>query len=125
MKEALTVVLLMVGSVFALIAAIGVVKMPDVYMRMQSATKATTLGIGCVMLATAVHFQDTAVWTRALLVVLFIFMTSPVGAHMLSRAAYLTKVPLWQGTILDELEGRYDTEDHELDASPEANEEGA
>ncbi len=125
MREIVTILLLVVGSMFALIAAIGVVKMPDVYMRMQSATKATTLGIGCLMLATAVHFQDTAVWTRAWLVVVFIFMTSPVGAHMLSRAAYLTKVPLWHGTILDELEGRYDTEDHELDASPEAKAEGA
>ena len=102
-REAATVVLMVVGAVLTLLAALGVVRMPDLYSRMQSATKASTLGVGCTMLAVAVDFADLAITTRVLLIVAFVFLTAPISAHMIGRAAYYVGVPLWEGTTLDEL----------------------
>ncbi|MCW5943674.1 MAG: monovalent cation/H(+) antiporter subunit G [Fimbriimonadaceae bacterium] len=115
MRDAITVGLLAIGSVFALLSAIGLVRFPDLFMRMQASTKATTLGIGCLMLAVAWHFGEIGVATRSLLVVLFVFLTAPAGAHMIARAAYVTGVPLWQGTLRDDLAGKYDIAHHELE----------
>ena len=102
-RDAATVVLLVVGAVLTLLAALGVVRMPDVYSRMQSATKASTLGVGCTMLAVAVDFADLAITTRAVLIVAFVFLTAPISAQMIGRTAYYVGVPLWKGTTLDEL----------------------
>ena len=71
--------------------------------RMQASTKASTLGVGCLLLGAALHFQDLGVTTRAVLVIGFFFLTAPVGAHMIARAAYAVGVPLWEGTLVDEL----------------------
>ena len=102
-REVATAFLLVVGAVLTLLAALGVVRMPDVYSRMQSATKASTLGVGCTMLAVAVDFADLAITTRVVLIVAFVFLTAPISAQMIGRAAYYVGVPLWQGTTLDEL----------------------
>jgi multicomponent Na+:H+ antiporter subunit G len=102
-REAATVVLMVVGAVLTLLAALGVVRMPDVYSRMQSATKASTLGVGCTMLAVAVDFADLAITTRVVLIIAFVFLTAPISAHMIGRAAYYVGVPLWKGTVFDEL----------------------
>ncbi|MCC6176341.1 MAG: monovalent cation/H(+) antiporter subunit G [Chloroflexi bacterium] len=101
--ELLTVALLVVGGMLMLLAAIGVVRMPDVYSRMQSSTKASSLGVGCVLGAVAIVFGDLAIAVRVVLIVAFIFMTAPVSAHMIGRAAYFVGVPLWEGTRFDEL----------------------
>lgn len=106
--------LVFIGSLFMLLAAIGVVRMPDVYMRISTATKAATLGAGCVLLAVAVHFGDPGVSARAMAILAFIFITSPVGAHIIGRAAYVVGVPLWEDTVVDELRGRYDPQSKEL-----------
>ena len=102
-SEILTALLIVIGSGFMLLAGVGVVRMPDLFMRMQAATKAATLGAGCMLLAVIVHFGDVAVATRAFLVIAFIFLTAPVAAHMIARAAYSVGTPLWEGTITDEL----------------------
>ena len=102
-RELLVLGLLVAGALFLLLAAVGVVRMPDLYTRMQAATKATTLGVGCMLLAVAVYFDDFGVTVRALLVVAFIFLTAPVAAHMIGRAAFNIRVPFWRGTNLDEM----------------------
>jgi multicomponent Na+:H+ antiporter subunit G len=107
-RDWLIVVLMISGATLMLLAAVGVVRMPDLYSRMQSATKASTLGVGCTMLAVAVYFADLAISTRVALIVAFFFLTVPVSAHMIGRAAYYVGVPLWEGTTLDELRGRRD-----------------
>ena len=107
MTGVLTIGLLTVGTAFTLLAAIGILRMPDVFMRMQVATKAATLGVACVALAAAVHFGDLATTARALLIVLFLFLTAPVAAHTIGRAAYVAGARLWEGTIVDELRGRH------------------
>ena len=102
-RDVVTVALMVIGGVLMLLAAVGVVRMPDLYSRMQSATKASTLGVGCTMLAVAIDFADLGIATRVLLIVAFVFLTAPISAQMIGRAAYYVGVPLWKGTTLDEL----------------------
>ena len=118
-REAATVILMIVGAVLTLLAALGMVRMPDVYSRMQSATKASTLGIGCTMLAVAVDFGDLAITTRVVLIVAFVFLTAPISAHMIGRAAYYVGVPLWEGTTVDELRGHNGRQTGAPEGSPE------
>jgi len=111
--------LFLLGVAFMLIAAIGVVRMPDIFMRLHCSTKSATLGVGCVMLGAALHFGEFAIWARAVAVVVFIFVTAPVAGHVLGRAAYLARAPLWEGTLSDDLHGCYSPETHLLISPPE------
>lgn len=113
-REVLVVALLFIGALFLLLAGVGVVRMPDVFTRISAATKAGTLGTGCMLSAVAVYFNDLGVTVRSLLVVVFVYMTAPVAAHLIGRAAYFIGVKLWRGTRLDELRGRYDARTHRL-----------
>lgn len=106
MSERASAVLLVVGALFMLLGSLGLLRLPDLYMRLQAATKASTLGVTCLLLGAALHFQDLAVTTRAVLIVAFFFLTAPVGAHVIARAGYAAGVPLWEGTITDELRHR-------------------
>jgi multicomponent Na+:H+ antiporter subunit G len=118
MNEFARVALLIVGAGFLLLAAIGVLRMPDLFTRMQTATKAVTLGISCILFSVALYMQDFGVSVRAVLTVVFFFLTAPVAAHVIGRAAYIVGVPLWKQTIVDELRGRYDRATHDLTSAP-------
>lgn len=98
---------LVIGTVFTVLAAVGIVRMPDLFTRIQTATKASTLGVACVMLAAAVHFGDLGTVARAVLVIAFLFLTAPVAAHAIGRAGYFHGVPLWQRSDTDELREHY------------------
>lgn len=102
MMEILTGVLWIVGSVFALLAAVGVLRMPDVFTRMQASTKASTLGLGCLAIGAALQLGDAAAAIRLLSIGVFLLFTTPVSAHVIARAAYRAGLPLWGGTVLDE-----------------------
>ncbi len=102
MSNIVTIVLLIIGTAFALLAAVAVVRMPDLYTRMHGATKSATLGVGCMILATAIQFANTETTTVAILVVGFLFLTAPVAAHMIGRTAHRQRVPKWIGTVVDE-----------------------
>lgn len=107
-REAATALLLFAGAAFMLLSAIGILRMPDLYTRMSATSKAASLGSGLMLLGVAVHFQSVAVTTRALAAIVFIFLTVPVAAHVIGRAAYQFGVPLWSHTQRDELRGKYD-----------------
>lgn len=86
----LAVALLLVGgALFTLVAAIGILRFDDVYMRMHAASKAGTLGSGMALIALAAHSLEIDVVTRALAGVVFFMLTAPISAHLLARAAYL------------------------------------
>ena len=99
-------VLLLAGGAFMVVAALGVVRLPDLFCRMQAAAKTGTAGAGLLLLGTAVYFEDMQVATRALSVVAFLFLTAPVAAHLLARAGYSLGVPLFE-THTDELRERF------------------
>jgi multicomponent Na+:H+ antiporter subunit G len=117
MVEALTALLLFLGAIFILIAGLGVLRMPDVFMRLSATSKAATLGVGLVLVATAFYFDDFGITARALATIVFLLLTTPVAAHRISRAAYLTGVPLWERTRCDEMQGRYDMDTGTLASS--------
>ena len=97
--DILTVLLASAGLFFMLVAAIGVLRMPDLFTRMHAAAKASTLGISGILLAALIYFQASAsVSTKVLLIILFLFLTAPVGAHALGRAAFLCGVQLLPDT---------------------------
>lgn len=113
-NETISNFLILVGASFLLLAALGMVRMPDLFMRMQSASKASTLGIGCMLLALAFHFPGISVNIRVVGTIAFFFLTAPITAHLLGRASYFVGVPVWKGTVIDELRGRYDPRTHHL-----------
>lgn len=117
--------LMLLGSALMLLAAVGILRMPDVYTRMQASTKAASLGSGTVLLAVALHFAELSVVVRALLAIAFIFLTAPISAHMIVRAAYFMGVPLWEKSVVNDLEGRYDLDAHRLDSPPWARDDGS
>lgn len=102
MIDIITSVLWMVGSAFAFLAALGVLRMPDVFTRMQASTKASTLGLGCLLIGSALQLADLASIIRVVSIGAFILLTTPVSAHVIARASYRANVPLWKGTVLDE-----------------------
>jgi multicomponent Na+:H+ antiporter subunit G len=105
---------IIVGAFFMFVAGLGLLRMPDIYMRLHTNTKSATFGVGFLLLGAAIHFGDFSLSVRALAIMIFLFATAPVAAHMLGRAAYISRAPLWKGTLGDELEGKYDKKTHEL-----------
>lgn len=112
-------ILIITGTLLMLIASVGLLRMPDVYTRMHAATKAVSLGAGLILIGVAVEFGNLMVTTKAITTTVFIFLTAPVAAHLLARAAYFRKVPRWDKTVIDELEGRFDHHSHSLASSDE------
>ncbi|PRD47274.1 monovalent cation/H(+) antiporter subunit G [Sphingobacterium haloxyli] len=105
-----------VGVLSILFASIGIMRMPDFYLRLSVTVKASTLGVGLLLICAAIMFPDMSVTTKAIAIIFFLIITAPIGAHMIGRAAYFTGTPLWKGTIIDELAGKYNKETHELES---------
>lgn len=89
LMEGLAALLLLTGGAFALVGAIGILRLPDFFARLHGPTKATTIGIGAVVVALLLiaRAQGQPVPWRALLIPLFLFVTAPVAAHAMARAA--------------------------------------
>lgn len=114
MQEGISAALMIIGAFFMVVAGLGVIRLPDLYMRVSAATKASTLGVGFSLLSLAVHFNEFGITSRALATIAFVMITAPVAAHLISRSAYAVGVRLWEGTIADELCGRYDSKTETL-----------
>lgn len=116
LSTVIVLTLIVMGVIFCAVAAIGVVIMPDIFLRMSASTKASTLGAGLVLLGVALNFMDgnVDISGRAIAIALFLILTAPVGAHMIGRAAYFE--PTHEGeppilselTVLDEMHNRPD-----------------
>ena len=105
MIEFLAVLLILIGSVIAVISSIGLIRFPDVYTRSHAATKSSTLAVlltlsGVLIYFWVVHGSFSA---RLILGIVFVFLTSPVAGHLVSRAAYRSGVKLADITVEDEL----------------------
>lgn len=94
--------LVLLGGAFCLIAAIGLLRFDDVFMRLHASTKAGTLGVGLIMVAAAINFQATDAVARALGALIFLLLTAPVAGHMIARAAYASGATLSPRTVVDE-----------------------
>ncbi|UJP64063.1 monovalent cation/H(+) antiporter subunit G [Mongoliitalea daihaiensis] len=114
MKDYLLMLFSFLGALFILSSSIGILRKPDVYLRINITGKASTLGIGLLLISAGLFFNEVAVGTRIIATIIFVFLTISIGGHMLARAAYFTKTPTWDKTKIDELAGHYDYESHEL-----------
>jgi multicomponent Na+:H+ antiporter subunit G len=96
---------ILVGAFLSLVAAFGVIRLPDVYTRNHAASKAATLGVMCLLFGTFLYFYflEGHFNSRLILGIVFIFMTSPVAGHLISRAAYHSGVELWDKSVHDDL----------------------
>ncbi|HVM35724.1 MAG TPA: monovalent cation/H(+) antiporter subunit G [Actinomycetota bacterium] len=98
-------VLIMAGAIQMLLAGIGVLRLPDVFSRMHAGTKAASLGVACVLAGIALLTPDAVARLKLVVAIAFQFLTAPVAAHLIGRAAYRSGVPLFEGTRFDELAG--------------------
>jgi len=125
MTEIAVGVLAFFGTIFIFLAAVGLIRMPDTYLRISVTTKAATLGIGLLMLAAAVYFQELSITTRVMAIILFIILTSPVSGHLIGRTSYFSGVRLWKNSVMDDLDGKYQKHSQvlksETDDTPENN----
>lgn len=91
--------LIVIGGLFCFLGSLGLVRLPDVFMRLHGPSKATTLGIGCIALASMLWFtlRDGVPSLHELLIILFVSLTTPVSAQLVARAALHRQLPRWRG----------------------------
>jgi multicomponent K+:H+ antiporter subunit G len=101
MIDIIASIFLIIGGGFLLIGSIGLSKLPDFYMRLHAPTKASTLGIGSILLGSIVYFsgQVYGISVKEILITLFLFLTAPITAHMLSKTALHKKISPVEGTL--------------------------
>ncbi len=93
---------LLSGAFFMLVAAIGILKLPDLYQRLHASSKAATLGVTLLLLGAALHSGDMGIISRCLMAIVLFMLTAPVGAHLITRVAYKHGEPLDKATLSDE-----------------------
>ena len=96
-------ILLAAGAFFAFIAALGVNRLPDFYMRLHAATKAGAFGASLLLIAAALHFGNLRSIISAVLIILFFYLTTPIAGQAIGQVAYRKRVPLWHKTDQDQL----------------------
>ena len=108
MKEILVLFFLIIGTIFILIASIGLLKMPDVFLRMSASTIAGTFGVASMLIAVAIYFLNVTITLHIIGIIIFLILTVPIGAHMLGRASHNIGLKMWDRTVCDDLKGKYD-----------------
>jgi multicomponent Na+:H+ antiporter subunit G len=104
MTDIVVATLLLVGCLFTLTGAIGVLRLPDVFARLHAATKTSTLGFSLIALGAGVELADGASTTKLVLAVGCIFVTAPAAAHLVGRVAHRTGTEIGPNTVADELD---------------------
>jgi len=96
-------ILLLAGTFFVAVAAVGVMRLPDLYTRMHAAAKAGAFGGSLILLAVLLVMASWAVSFKIVLIVLFFYASTPVASHMIGRAAYFTGIKAWKKNRIDEM----------------------
>lgn len=104
MSNIIGFIFVIVGLAFDLFGCLGLIRLPDVYNRLQAATKCITLGTCSILLGVAFIVGLTAAGIKSILCIVFLLLTSPVAAHALARAAHISGVKLWDGSVVDRYE---------------------
>ncbi len=111
MKTIIFIVLASIGLAFSLSGAVGILRMPDLYSRIQCSSKTVTMGALPALVALVVgEGIDSSYASRALLVAVLLLVVNPAASHALARAAYKAGVPMWQGAVRDEVVERKEQE---------------
>lgn len=104
MNETIGLIFIIIGVAFDAFGCIGLVRLPDVYNRLQAATKCVTLGTCGIMFGIFIYAGLNSLGIKALLAIPFIFLTSPTAAHALARGAHISGVRLWKKSVVDRYE---------------------
>lgn len=112
-------VMILIGALLNMLGTVGLIRFPDIYNRTHAATKSATLGVMFVLAGATFFFWllDGVVQTKLILGIVFVFLTAPVAGHLIARAAYRSKVPLWQHSVEDDLEKYLNEEDYRKNTS--------
>ncbi len=99
--ELTAAILMLAGSIFFFVSSIGIVRMPDIYNRIQTGTKATTMGT--ILMLIGIGIFNPAWWPKLLVALLFVLLTNPISSHVVARAAHYTKEEKSKLTVTDKL----------------------
>lgn len=99
----LAAVALLGGIFFLSVGAVGVYRFPDAYARLHASSKCTTLGLTGMLLAVCLHIAEPVVVSKAIITIVFTFVATPIGSHLIAKAAHHAKMPMWEHTLSDEL----------------------
>ncbi|ADU29821.1 monovalent cation/H(+) antiporter subunit G [Evansella cellulosilytica] len=105
MTEIVVSIFILLGGMFSVLGSIGILRFPDVYLRLHAATKSATLGVICIVIGTFLYFliiQDQFIG-KLLLTIFFVFLTAPVAGFMISKSAYNVGVKMSEKSIQDDL----------------------
>jgi monovalent cation/proton antiporter MnhG/PhaG subunit len=97
-------VCLLGGALLCLLAAVGLLRLPDVFMRMHAATKSGVVGCGLILIGVGIADGSVATIVKIAATIVFLLLTTPVAGHLLGRAAYVSGAPFWGGTTANHLE---------------------
>lgn len=106
MLDVIILVLYLFGLFFNLSAVVGILRLPDLYCRLHASSKNTTLGSLLILFGLALRiFQDgqAPAAIKILLIAVFLLMVNPIGSHALARASYKYGIPLWNGSVVDQM----------------------
>ncbi|WP_224995784.1 monovalent cation/H(+) antiporter subunit G [Cesiribacter sp. SM1] len=101
LREIVSSCFILLGTLFMLIATIGLLRFPDFYIRMSAITKGATLGVGLILLGMAIYFNQADMLLKVIVIITFTFITAPVAAHVIARTAMYNNVPFWKETRLE------------------------
>ena len=103
-QELISTIFIVLGGLFIVVAALGILKLPDFYIRMSAITKAGTMGVGLIAIGIAIYFNDLEISLKSFVIITFMLGTAPVAAHIIARAAYKQGIPFWGRNLVDELD---------------------
>ena len=112
----LIIVLMSTGVLFSVVTALGLIRLPDVYTRTHAASKSSTLGVLCVLMATFIHFWliEGIFNTQMVIAIVFLFITAPVGGHLIGRASYMSGIKVAEETVRDDMKNALKEEKKEI-----------
>jgi multicomponent Na+:H+ antiporter subunit G len=114
-NELAACIVIALGLAFDLLGTIGLVRLPDVYNRLQAATKCVTLGTCLILVGVTIYAGVDAMGVKALICAAFVLLTSPVAAHAIGRAAHVSGVRLWEKSVVDKFKEDFGQPEKELD----------
>jgi len=119
MNETISIILISVGVLFDLFGCLGLLRFPDVYNRLQSATKCVTLGTWCILLGVFVRYGFTEIGIKALISIPLLFFAATVAAHSLARGAYHYGFRLWKKSAIDDYKEKVEQMEAGMDSKEE------
>lgn len=112
--DILIVFFLVLGTAFIILATIGLIRFPDIYMRISAITKSTTIGVAGILIAVALYFWQLDVTGRIVATIIFLFSTAPIASQMIARASYFIGLSMWIKSKTDQMSEKYNMDTHEL-----------